>query len=95
MCTPLFLGDLVMTVELLCWSFWKCAISSLTILFRFVTVACGMGESIGATLHQSAAGHAAGTRFPRKLRSGRTGSGLHMTCPRCEFEFEPLEDVRL
>lgn len=72
--------------------------SSLRIpLFRFATVVCGIGESIGESLHQSAAGHAAGTRLPRKFRSGRTGSGLHMTCPRCEPEFELLDelDVRL
>jgi len=68
-----------------------------TPVLRFVSIVCGIGESIGATLHQSAAGHAVGTRLPRKFRSGRTGSGLHMMCPRWELEFELLDelDVRL
>lgn len=82
-------------VPFLCCSSWNWTSSSLAGAgFRLVTVAWGIGESIGGTLHQSVLGHPGGTRFPRKFKSGRTGSGLHMTWPpRWPPKFE-LDDVR-
>lgn len=78
----------------LCCSSWNWTSSSLAGAFRLVTVAWGIGESIGGTLHQSVLGHPGGTRFPRKFKSGRTGSGLHMTWPpRWLPKFE-LDDVK-
>lgn len=87
--------DLAKDKEFLCCSScWNWTSSSLAGVFKLVTVAWGMGESIGGTLHQSVLGHPGGTRFPRKFKSGRTGSGLHMTWPRCWLPKFVLDDVK-
>jgi hypothetical protein len=55
-------------------------------VLKFVAVTCvGMGDKMGGTCtvlcHQSVAvvDFQLDTRFPRKFKSGRTGSGLHIT----------------